>query len=286
MASEKTFDEHYKNQTHQELLKLRSEGGLIAEAEQALDKELARRNISPDEMRRYVPPQWLDKVEVGAVGVLTLVNGKNITAEIVGLNEESDQLLVNVSHRNSHRHDRAIPVYQVTSFEPQPHFAQQWPFSDPCRGRSSRARLFLMSTIFLCLIVGSLPLFFILTKGPYGLQEASVISFTLFGVFFTFARTGTRSGHDLPPFKFTCPAVRPQIPHLLWRHFCFLIVLFALQTAMLAARTRLPEWWNIKDRKGSSPFDLVLLLLCFGLAWAEVVSSRSLLERAHRKFTG
>src|ERR1700722_19148809 len=129
-------------------------------------------------------------------------------------------------------------------------FERQWPYSDPCRDRTfSLPRFVLMATIFLCLIVGSVPLFLLLTSKPYGLQEASIISYTLFELFFTFARTGSRGGPDLPPFKFKCPAVRPQIPRLLWRHAGFLGALFALQTAMLAARTCLPEWSNMKDRK-------------------------------------
>jgi len=161
----------------------------------------------------------------------------------------------------------------------------QWPHSDPCRDRTfSPPRFILMATIFLCLILGSVPLFLLLTSKPYGLQEASIITYTLFELFFTFARTGSRGGPDLPPFKFKCPAVRTQIPRLLWRHAGFLVALFALQTAMLAARTYLPEWWNLRDRKGSSPFDLVLFFVCFGLGYAQVFTNRSLLERAHREF--
>jgi len=62
-------------------------------------------------------------------------------------------------------------------------------------------------------------------------------------------------------------------------------VLFAIQTAMLAARTHLPDRWNMSDKRGSTPFDLALLLLCFGLAWAQVLTNRSLLNRAHREFS-
>jgi hypothetical protein len=272
-------------------LQLRAEGGFTAEAEQVLDKELARRNISPDEMRRYVPSHWLDKAKVGTVGVLALENGKRITAEVVGLNnEEGDQLVVEVisrdtPHRNGHGRRRVIPVHEITSFEPQPHLAGQWPYCDLCRDRTfSLPRFVLMTTIFLCLMVGSLPLFLLLRSTPYGLQEASIITYTLFELFFTFARTGSRGGPDLPPFKFKCPAVQTQIPRLLWRHLGFLVALFALQTAMLATRTHLPEWWNMRDSKGATPFDLVLILVCFGLGFAQVLTSRSLLDRAHREF--
>ena len=67
-----------------------------------------------------------------------------------------------------------------------------------------------MATLFVCLTFGSLPLFFFLMKRPYGFQEASAIAYTIFAVFFTFARTGSRTGKDLPPYMFTCPAVQPQ----------------------------------------------------------------------------
>jgi hypothetical protein len=59
--------------------------------------------------------------------------------------------------------------------------------------------------------VGSLPLFFLLMKRPYGFQAASAIVYTIFAVFFTFARTGTRTGKDIPPYMFTCPAVQASI---------------------------------------------------------------------------
>src|SRR5271156_721909 len=100
------------------------------------------------------------------------------------------------------------------------------PDADPCRGTSfSFARFVLMATLFLCLTVGSLPLFFLLMKRPYGFQAASAILYTIFGVFFTFARTGSRTGKDLPPYMFTCPAVQPQFSRLLRRHVAFLVAL-------------------------------------------------------------
>jgi hypothetical protein len=133
--------------------------------------------------------------------------------------------------------------------------------------------------------VGSLPLFFLLMKRPYGFQAASAIVYTIFAVFFTFARTGTRTGKDIPPYMFTCPAVQPQFPCLLRRHLGFLVALVALQTAALATRPNLPEWWNIKDKKGASPFDLALMLLCFGLGCTQVFTNRSLLDRAHREYS-
>ena len=290
MPDEEALDHSYETLTDQELLKLRSEGGFTPEAEQTLSRELERRNLTSDEAKRYFAPEWLDKADVGAVGVLVLQSGERITAEVVGLSVDRDRLSVKVIPsdilpRTGRRNRRAIPFHRIVSFEPQPHLMERWPFCDPCRNRAfSPPRFVLLTTIFLCLVVGSLPLFLLLSGRAYGLQEASIIIYTLFEVFFTFARTGSRGGPDLPPYKFTCPAVEPQIRRLLWLHLGFLFALVPLQTAMLAARTRLPEWWNMQDRKGATPFDAILLLLCFGLAWAEVRNNRSLLERAHREF--
>jgi intracellular septation protein A len=148
----------------------------------------------------------------------------------------------------------------------------------PAGVRPSLARFVLLVTLFLCLILGTLPLFFLLMKRPYRLQETSAILYTIFAVFFTFAAT-----RGFRPYMFTCPAVQTQVPRLLWRHLGFLVALFALQTAALAVRPNLPDWWNTES--GGTPFDLALMLLCLGLGYAQVFTNRSLLDRAHREFS-
>jgi len=234
-------------------------------------------------------PRWLDEIDVGTVAVLTLDDGECLTADILRLNDECDELIVDVVSSNrryskSAQRGRAIPVSRVVSIEPRPRAEQSWPYSDPCRSTSfSIARFVLMATLFLCMIGGSLPIFFLLMKRPYGVQAASAIIYTIFVVFFTFARTGTRTGKDLPPYMFTCPAVQPQFSRLLWRHVGFLVALFALQTLALAIRPNLPDWWNT-DRKGT-PFEITLPLLCLGLGYAQVFTNRRLLDRAHKGFS-
>jgi len=232
-------------------------------------------------------PQWLDKANLGTVGVLVLDDGEYITAEIVKFDEDRDELVVDVissnrPHRDAAKGSRSIPASNIVSFEPQPRAAQPWPYSDSCRSRDfSLARFALMSTMFLSLILGGVVLFILLEKRPYGFQEASAIVYTIFEVFFTFAAT-----RGFRPYMFTCPAVRTQVPLLVWRHIGFLAALFALQTAALAAHPKLPDWWNIADRKGTTPFQFALMLLCLGLGYTQVFTNRSLLKRAHREFSG
>jgi hypothetical protein len=142
-----------------------------------------------------------------------------------------------------------------------------------------------MSAIFFCMTVGSMLLFVLLRDTPYGLQGTSLVFYTLFVLFFTFATTGSRGGGNVPGYKFTCPAVEPQIPRLLWRHLICLVALFVLETAGLAVHPHLPDWWNIQDKKGSTPFEIVLLLLGIGLAMTQIFTNKSLLNRAHRGFS-
>lgn len=293
MADTKALDEHYRALSDAKLLKLAAEGGFTAEAEQVLNKELGRRNLTFDEAKRRFAPEWLDKADVGTLGVLTLANGERITAQIVGLNEDGDRLSVQVipsegftrKGLRTHRSHRYIPFHRITSFEQQPHLMEQWPFSDPCRHKSSGPRLLLMSAIFLCMTVGSMFPVVLLRGAAYGLQVASLVCYTLFVLFFTFATTGSRGGGNVPGYKFTCPAVEPQIPRLLLRHLICLVALFVLETAALAVHPHLPDWWNIQDKKGSTPFEITLLLLGIGLAIAQILTNKSLLNRAHREFS-
>ena len=230
-------------------------------------------------------PQWLDNTELGAIGALTLNNGEHMTAELIELNEELNEIVVEIiSPKNSPSGNspdrRSIPVTSVVSFNPEPREIQEWPHSDPCRNRSfSSERFLLMTTLFLGSILGGFALFMFLRKVPYGLQSASIATYTIAEIFLTFAATGRSRS-----YLFTCPAVERQIPRLLWRHLGFLAALFALQTTAQKIHPYLPDWWNVPDRKGSTPFELVLLLLCLGLGCIQVLTNRSLLARAHKEF--
>jgi len=132
-----------------------------------------------------------------------------------------------------------------------------------------------LSTLLVVLLIGT----------TYGLQVTSLVFYTFFALFFRFATTGSRGGGNVPGYKFTCPAVEPQIPRLLWRHLICLVRLFVLETAAPAVHPHLPDWWNIQDKKGSTPFEIALLLLGISLAMAQILTNKSLLNRAHREFS-
>ena len=234
-------------------------------------------------------PKWLSEVDVGTVAVLTLDDGERLTADILGLNDECDKLIVDVVSSNrpcvkNSKRSHAIPVSHIVSFEPRSLEEQPWPCSDPCRDATfSLTRFVLLATLFLFWTLGSVPLLLLLMKRPYGIQEASVVVYTAFVMFFTFASTGTRTGKDIPPYMFTCPAVGTQLTRLFWRHLSSLVALLALQTLALEVHPNLPDWWNT-GRKGT-PFEVALPLLCFGLGYAQVLTNRRLLDRVHREFS-
>jgi hypothetical protein len=79
----------------------------------------------------------------------------------------------------------------------------------------------LLRMLFLSWTIGSLPLYLLLINRRYGVQEGSVIAYSIFVVFFTFAATGSMTGKTRRPYMFTCPAVRTQASRLIWRHLAF-----------------------------------------------------------------
>jgi len=148
-------------------------------------------------------PPWLDNVDTNTVGVFTLDDGERLTADVLDFNDKRAELNVEVisSNRSSPhtRQRRTIPVDSVISFEPRPRAGQPWPYSDPCRSMPfSGPRLALMTTLFLTMIIGGMLLFGLLPSWPYAIQAASAIIYTIFVVFFTFARTGSRPHSELP----------------------------------------------------------------------------------------
>ncbi len=234
-------------------------------------------------MSNHASPDWLDKTGFGVVGRFTLDDGEEVTAEIIDYSEDTNELVVEPIvtrklHSDGVQTMRSLEIDRVLSFVPEPPSAHVWPHSDPCRtGGSSFLRLAVLASLFLGSTIGSLVLFITwMNSEPYRLQELSAVSYTLAVIWLTFA-----AHRDAPRFRFSCPAVKSQLPSLLRRHIGFLLALFLLQTAALSIRLALPAWWSSQDSKGGTPFQAVLLLLCLGLGFVEVYTSRSILKRAH-----
>ncbi len=238
-------------------------------------------------MPHQASPDWLDKTGFGVIGKFTLNDGEELTAEIVDYSEDTNELIIEpiatvATGESGKQMTRAIEIDSVLSFDPEPRSSHAWPLSDPCRtGGSSLLRLTVLISLFLGSTVGSLVLFVTLMDSrPYRLQELSAVSYTLSVTWLIFA-----AHRNAPRFLLSCPAVKPLLPTLLWRHISFLIALFLIQTAALSVRPGLPLWWCMRDSKGENPFEVLLLLLCLGLGFAEVYTSRFLLKRAHSEFS-
>lgn len=119
---------------------------------------------------------------------------------------------------------------------------------------------------------------FALDDFRYGIQFASLIPYTAFVILDTFsAQRGQR------PYFFECPIVIQTLPQLARRHGGFLVALVILETVALQLRQYLSAFWLIATGKYDSPFTITLSILCLCLAFAQVLSNRSLLERAHRE---
>jgi hypothetical protein len=149
---------------------------------------------------------------------------------------------------------------------------------DPCRlGQPfSGLRFSVFAALFLTMTLGGFVLFLLLSDQPYGIQFASVVCYTAAIGLYTFAQN-----RSAPPFMLSCPIVRQQVPLLLKRHAGFLLVLVILQTSALRLRLHLSSYWVTGDGKNMPPFYLFLTVLGCGLALAQILSNRSLLERAH-----
>lgn len=233
-------------------------------------------------------PRWAVDANIGTFAALTLDYGEHLTAEIRGFDKNGREVIVDpiVSDRTPRTsfRSRAIPVSRIVSFEPRPRTELPWPYSDPCRSKSfSAERLALMATLLIGLFAGAGALS-LLSDTTYGLGISTVLAYTLFVVFITFAHSGGYGG-GLPPYLFTCPAVRPQLPRLLRRHAGFLSGLVAFEALALAVRPSLPAWWN-RDNAGlrGRPFTVAWVGLCAVLALAEILSNRRILSEAHEEF--
>jgi hypothetical protein len=157
-------------------------------------------------------------------------------------------------------------------------FNQASDWQDPCLTRQhvSFPRLAVFTLLFLTVIGGGICLA-LLEYRPYGIQLTSMVIYTAAVALYTFSRN--RNGAQ--PFLLSCPVVIRQIPLLIRRHVGLLAALFIVQTTAIELRPKLPEYLITPRGTDASLFTVILGVLCGCLAVVQVLSNRSLLERAH-----
>jgi hypothetical protein len=143
---------------------------------------------------------------------------------------------------------------------------------------ASPGRFILFTAAFLTMLPGSLILFIWLGDRPYGIQLASIIGYSAATILYTFS-----ANRGMQRYLFECPYVRSQFRRLAVRHIVFLVALFSLETAILSIRLHLSPWWMTEGigPRGMPPFVFAMFALCGALLFAEIMTTRSLLERAH-----
>ena len=154
--------------------------------------------------------------------------------------------------------------------------ASDW--KDPCLTRQyiSFPRLAVFTLLFLTVPGGGI-LLILLADRSFGIQFSSIVMYTAAVALYTFSRS--RNGNQ--PFLLSCPVVRDQFPRLIRRHLGFITALFIAQTIALKLRPDLPAHWITPSSRDSSPFALILGVLCLCLAIVQILTNRSLLDRAH-----
>ena len=117
----------------------------------------------------------------------------------------------------------------------------------------------------------------ILADNPsFRFQLVSVLCYTAFVVLMTFSHY-----RDQQRYLFTCPAVRSQWSCLIYRHISCTIALVVKETLALTLRPRLPESWVVSSGRSMPPFVAILFIFAGGLAFFQVFSNRSILDKAH-----
>ena len=154
--------------------------------------------------------------------------------------------------------------------------ASDW--HDPCLTRQyiSVPRLAVFTLLFLT-VIGGVIFLALVEYRPYEIQLTSMLIYTAAVALYTFSRN--RNGNQ--PFLISCPVVRRQLPRLIRRHLGFLAALFIAQTMALNFRPNLPSHWVTPSSRDASPFALTLGVLCACLAIVQILTNRSLLDRAH-----
>jgi hypothetical protein len=110
----------------------------------------------------------------------------------------------------------------------------------------------------------------------FGLQIVSLVGDTELVFFLVFCDSRAWRGYSLRNKR-----VQQELPHLLDVHCLFLILVFALLTFALSARSRLPSSWLVESGpKYDSPFALGLIVIGTMTAMTQAWIYRKILRRA------
>ena len=146
------------------------------------------------------------------------------------------------------------------------------PEDDPVTG----AEQLVVFVLILLLAFGSLILFILLGNRPYGMQGATLITYSGAVFIWTFFRTrGVHTKHSL-----SAQYVREQLPRLLIIHLIYLFCVFLLQTWALSIR---PLWLMSHGRRDMAPFDFSLMLTGMAIGVSQIVLCRRMLGRAKKE---
>jgi hypothetical protein len=148
---------------------------------------------------------------------------------------------------------------------------------DPCVTQKGSVLRFAVLTLLFFTMLGGVGCLILFANRPYGMQVSSIVIYTAAVALYTFSR----NRNNMQPFLLSCPVVRRQIPLLIRRYVGFLAALFIVQTTALKLRPNLPEYLITPHSTDPSLFTVILGVLCGCLAVVQILSNRSLLERAH-----
>ncbi len=151
--------------------------------------------------------------------------------------------------------------------------------SDPCSQPYQvwGSRAVVLTICFLVMILGSVAVFIILGESWFALETASVVGETAAVILYTFSRNW-----DNPPYLYSCPVVQSQFPSLIGRHGLFLFAIVALETIAFGLRPQFSTWLFTANGGNETLSTIVLTILVGALTVVEIMSNRSLLQRAHQ----
>jgi len=123
---------------------------------------------------------------------------------------------------------------------------------------------------------GGTGLFIIFEDRPFGVQIATVITYTYFVFWYVFFPTRGL----LEKYSLRNKAVQQQFPRLLTIHCAFLILIFFGQTVLFAIRPRLPSYWLTgHGKQGDTLNEGVLIGSFVAVFFTQVLISRGILSR-------